>query len=443
MKRSISYAKKALDGIIEEANKSLSDEAKIEPAEIRTNSDKIMIQYSIECPDIEKGAVLDILDMGIKEYGSSRQVYTPFKRFMDMYEVTMQQKYEDSDKIYTTIIGAGYSKGCVVMTTESTHHRGPHIRIKMETDREIDEDDIGFHKQIIDSLLPVATNIDPKKKFTGMGIAIEEDHSVFDWDYLAGYDRLKDEIRSKIVNPNLEKEIYAKVRTKTRIRPDQVGYNCYTFEGKPGVGKTDMARVVAAELGYPFIEVPLEEVVNRWYGESEKIVSNIFEYAWALDKAVLFFDELDTLCGDRDGGMHEVTKRVTSVIMKKTAMNTMLKSTVVIAATNRWDLLDEALQRRFKKKIHFPLPTSDDLAAIYRHYAKQLSPDDIDQLVSISDSFSGFDVLQVCEGAESYFIDDKDTTKAIPDIDHYLRAIDGVKGIGEPKRKEIGFGNRE
>ena len=130
------------------------------------------------------------------------------------------------------------------------------------------------------------------------------------------------------------------------------------WQGPPGCGKTSTARILAKQLGVPFVLLPLESLVSKWYGEAEQRLAAVFDATAAMGPTVLFFDEIDALATSRDapGGMHEATRRSLSVLLRKLDGFEANASTVLIAATNRPQDLDAALTSRFELAVRFPLP---------------------------------------------------------------------------------------
>mgnify|MGYP001202752740 CR=1 FL=1 len=128
------------------------------------------------------------------------------------------------------------------------------------------------------------------------------------------------------------------------------------FLGPSGCGKTLMAKAVATESGMNFIAVKGPELFNKWVGESERAVAEIFRKARAASPAVVFFDEIDALASQRggDGDSGGVADRVLSQLLTELDGVRPLKQVVVLAATNRPDLLDPALLRpgRFDKLVY-------------------------------------------------------------------------------------------
>jgi transitional endoplasmic reticulum ATPase len=144
------------------------------------------------------------------------------------------------------------------------------------------------------------------------------------------------------------------------------------FTGLPGTGKTMLARIIASSAEATFFEVSGPEIFSKWYGESEKILRALFKRASAETRSIIFFDEIDSIAGQRSGDAHEASKRVVTQLLTLMDGFDAVSNVVVIAATNRVDDVDVALRRpgRFDWEISFPLPTEHDRLAILEASAK-------------------------------------------------------------------------
>lgn len=140
------------------------------------------------------------------------------------------------------------------------------------------------------------------------------------------------------------------------------------FTGDPGTGKTMLARIIANESDATFLEISGPQFISKWVGQSEEILRLLFEYAADQKRCIIFFDEIDSVAGQRSGDSHESSRRVVAQLLTKMDGFTAADNVVVIAATNRPEDIDVALRRpgRFDWEIHFPPPDRDDREQILR-----------------------------------------------------------------------------
>ena len=230
--------------------------------------------------------------------------------------------------------------------------------------------------------------------------------SEMEWDKLAGSEAVRCQLEESLLLPLLHPEVYEEVMKGTRRTAVAPHAKAILFTGPPGCGKTSTARILAAKLQRPFVALPLESIVSKYYGEAEQRLGAVFDACAEMGSTVIFLDEIDALAQSRDsgggggGGMHEATRRSLSVLLRRLDGFDSNKSTVLIAATNRPQDLDPALISRFEVSVNFPKPDADTRQAIFALYAKHLSDDERVGLAAASSGASGRDLRDVCEAAE-------------------------------------------
>ncbi|MCD6466135.1 CDC48 family AAA ATPase [Candidatus Bathyarchaeota archaeon] len=176
--------------------------------------------------------------------------------------------------------------------------------------------------------------------------------------------------------------------------------------GPPGTGKTLLAKAVANESEANFISIKGPEVLSKWVGESERAVREVFRKAKQAAPSIIFFDEIDAIAPLRGGGYGDshVTERVVSQLLTEMDGLEELRGVVVIAATNRPDILDPALLRpgRFDKLLYVPLPDFEARKEILKIHLrrKPLAEDvDIEDLARRTEGYTGADLAAVCNTA--------------------------------------------
>jgi transitional endoplasmic reticulum ATPase len=217
------------------------------------------------------------------------------------------------------------------------------------------------------------------------------------WDDIGGLDHAKQELMEAVEWPLKYPEVFE----ATNIKPPR---GILLF-GPPGTGKTLLAKAVANESNANFISVKGPELLSKWVGESEKHVREMFRKARQVAPCVIFFDEIDSLVPRRGGiGDSHVTERVVSQLLTELDGMEELKDVVVIAATNRPDLIDPALLRpgRIERHIYIPPPDKEARKEIFKIHlrGKPLADDvSIDELAEKTEGYTGADIEAICREA--------------------------------------------
>jgi hypothetical protein len=261
----------------------------------------------------------------------------------------------------------------------------------------------------------VAATADPSTQLAELGAVVFQPNPEFNDDRLAGYAGVKQEVKETIVLPLLHPEMFREVGQLARTRPGATVPRAVLFEGPPGTGKTTMAKIIAGQSGIPLIYVPVESIMSKWFGESERRLDAIFDAAGKLERSVVFLDEIDAFAGSRDKGqIHEATRRILSVLLRQMQGLVDTSNVVVVGATNRKEDLDPALLSRFNRTVYFPLPNSDERAAIIHYYAKHLDPAAVNALSAASDGRSGRELEDACGVAERMWASELITNQSAP-----------------------------
>ena len=194
---------------------------------------------------------------------------------------------------------------------------------------------------------------------------------------------------------------YPELYTHLNAKPP----NGILLYGPPGTGKTLIAKALAHESEINFISVKGPEFLSKWVGESEKAVRETFRKARSVAPCIIFFDEIDAIAGVRGRSSgSQVTEQVVSQLLTEMDGLEGLKEVILLAATNRPDMLDTALLRsgRFGKHIEIPLPDKETRKKIFKIHLKNkpLADDvDIDKMVVVLDKYTGADIQAICEEA--------------------------------------------
>ena len=185
--------------------------------------------------------------------------------------------------------------------------------------------------------------------------------------------------------------------------------------GPPGTGKTLLAKALATQGKTPFFNVPPPPFASKWKGESEKLVRILFEMARFYAPSTIFIDEVDSIGQKRSDGDNEASRKVMAEMLvqmdgvsgkldqEDISIEELKKNIVmVMGATNLpWDL-DDALRRRFEKRVYIPLPNSVGRREMFNINMKGIQVEDgidMDKLVQLTDGYSGADIANVCREA--------------------------------------------
>lgn len=226
------------------------------------------------------------------------------------------------------------------------------------------------------------------------------------WDDIGGLEETKKNLQEMILFPIEHPEKFHKFG----MQPSKG----VLFYGPPGCGKTLLAKAVANECSANFISIKGPELLTMWFGESESNVRDVFSKARAAAPCVLFFDELDSIGTQRGGGAGDAGgagDRVMNQLLTEMDGVGAKKNLFFIGATNRPEILDEALLRpgRLDQLIYIPLPDLPSRIGILKANLKKtpIAPDiELNFLASLTDGFSGADLMEICQRASKAAVRD-------------------------------------
>jgi transitional endoplasmic reticulum ATPase len=258
------------------------------------------------------------------------------------------------------------------------------------------------------------------------------------WDEVGGLDDAKATLKQIIEWPLAHPDLFSAADTSP---PKGV-----LLTGPTGTGKTLLAKAVASECGVNFISVKGPQLLSKWVGDSERMVRDVFKIARLSSPCIIFFDEIESIASRRNDLDSGVSERVISQLLTEMDGIEELRGVVILAATNRPDLLDPALLRagRFEIRLDLPVPDEAGRRSIFAAHtrAKPLADDvDLDRLAVETGGFVGADIEAVCRRAamESIrdFIDEagegEERSAASMQISmrHFEQAVREVKGLRE------------
>lgn len=228
--------------------------------------------------------------------------------------------------------------------------------------------------------------------------------------------------------------------------------------GPPGTGKTLLAKAASNTLNATFFEARTSSLLSKYFGESSKIISMLFDKARKSQPSMIFMDEFDSIMISRDSGLQESTRRVVGQLLTEIeGFNTRSEDKIIlIAATNKpWDL-DDAMVSRFQRKVYVPLPDKASRKRIFEIHLKGSVLHEIthERLAEMSEGYSGRDIANVCREAvmsmvreqnpkleeltsaqiESYAMNYRSLTKE--DFEHAFRKIRSSVNLGTIRKYE-------
>ncbi|KAI5065110.1 hypothetical protein GOP47_0019805 [Adiantum capillus-veneris] len=209
------------------------------------------------------------------------------------------------------------------------------------------------------------------------------------WDDVAGLDSAKKALQEAVILPVEFPQFFT-----GKLKP----WKAFLLYGPPGTGKSYLAKAVATESDSTFFSISASDVVSKWMGESEKLVSNLFQMARENAPSIIFIDEIDSLVGQRgEGNESEASRRIkTEFLVQIQGVSNSDENVLVLAATNTPFALDQAIRRRFDKRIYIPLPDIIARQHMFKLHLgdtpNDLSEVDFEELAKRTEGFSGSDI---------------------------------------------------
>ncbi|KAI0493809.1 hypothetical protein KFK09_023934 [Dendrobium nobile] len=226
---------------------------------------------------------------------------------------------------------------------------------------------------------------------------INPDHIEVEFDSIGGLENIKNALYELVILPLKRPELFSSGKLLT----PQKGVLLY---GPPGTGKTMLAKALAKESGAVFINVRMSNLMSKWFGDAQKLVTAVFTLAYKLQPAIIFIDEVDSFLGQRRTTDHEVLTNMKTEFMSlwdgfTTDQNARV---MVLAATNRPSELDEAILRRFPQTFEIGRPDQSERSKILQVILKGEKIDediDYDNIARLCEGFTGSDIFELCKHA--------------------------------------------
>ena len=246
------------------------------------------------------------------------------------------------------------------------------------------------------------------------------------WEDIGGLDEVKQQLRESVEWPLKNPKLFENMG----IKPPK-GVLLY---GPPGCGKTLLAKAVATESEANFISIKGPEVFSKWVGESERAIREIFRKARMAAPAVVFFDEIDALVPPRGArfGDSGVSERVISQLLTELDGIETLENVVVLAATNRPDMVDPAVLRpgRFDRLIYVPPPDERTRLQIFKIHTRNMPLDEdvsLERLAAMTEGYTGADIAAICREAAMNAIRRNPETGGKVKMEDFRRVMEAIK----------------
>jgi spastin len=264
--------------------------------------------------------------------------------------------------------------------------------------------------------------LDPKHADLIMDEIITLSEKEITFNDISGQETAKQALKEMVIMPTLRPDIFNGLRAPPK--------GLLLF-GPPGNGKTLLAKAAAAETQSTFFNISASSLTSKWVGEGEKLVKTLFAVARQMQPSVIFVDEIDSILRERTESENEASRRLkTEFFLQMDGLRSSADDRIsVMGATNRPQELDDAILRRFPKRIYVTLPDRDARLSLLKHLLSSqnnpLSAKELLTLADMTDGYSASDLTNLTKDA------------ALGPVREY--DIDQLKNLDQRKLRKIRF----
>ncbi|KAJ1645049.1 Vacuolar protein sorting-associated protein 4 [Dispira simplex] len=336
------------------------------------------------------GRAIELAKKAIEEDGKENyeEAYKQYQNALEYF--VMAIKYEKNDRLKEAI-----RKKCTEYLERAELLKDHLAKVENSKQEVHPSNDTGATKGKKKGSGDDDDDADSKKLRAGLTGAILTEKPNIHWEDVAGLEGAKEALKEAVILPIKFPQLFTGKRTPWR------GILLY---GPPGTGKSYLAKAVATEARATFFAISSSDLVSKWMGESERLVKQLFQMARENKPAIIFIDEIDSLCGTRGEGESEASRRIkTELLVQMNGVGKDDTGVLVLGATNIPWQLDSAIRRRFEKRIYIPLPDKAGRARMFQLHIGdtpcQLGVRDLKALALKTEGFSGSDIQVVVRDA--------------------------------------------
>jgi proteasome regulatory subunit len=338
--------------------------------------------------------------------------------------LTHENKKLKQSPLFVATVQEITDEGVIIKQHGNNQEALTEITDEMRTDLEPDD------RVAVNNSLSIVQILDDETDVRARVMQVEHSPEVT-YDDIGGIDEQMQEVRETVEMPLESPEMF-----------EQVGIDPPSgvlLHGPPGTGKTMLAKAVANQTDATFIKMAGSELVHKFIGEGAKLVRDLFEVARKNEPAVIFIDEIDAIASKRTdsktSGDAEVQRTMMQLLSEMDGFDERGEIRI-IAATNRFDMLDSAILRpgRFDRLIEVPKPDEEGREIIFKIHTRNMNvSDDVDyeQLAEETETASGADIKAVCTEAGMFAIRDDRTTITMADFENAWAKIKAEETEGE------------